>query len=181
MMEEEVEPEPEPEEPMVEEVPETRPGEEVEMETEVTPTGEGTMDTDNDGVIDANDHCPNTPTGARVNEKGCWVIQIVFFEYDKAVVRSQFYEGLNDLAETLKQNPNIKIEIQGNTCDIGSAPYNYRLSVRRANSVKKYLMDKGVASDRLKVVGLGFTNPMVPNINEANRKKNRRVEFKPIR
>ncbi len=137
-------------------------------------------DTDGDGVYDSDDECPGTPKGAKVNIKGCWVIAGVLFDYDKWNIRPVSYPALDEVVTVLKQNPDLKAEIQGHTDNIGSAAYNMELSRKRAESVKSYLERKGISAERLTSEGYGFTKPVVPNTAAENRALNRRVELKPI-
>jgi len=139
------------------------------------------IDSDGDGVLDSNDDCPNTPKGAKVDSRGCWTLGNIQFDYKKAKVKNEYYPILDEAADVMKANPDLKIEIQGHTCDIGSQKYNLGLSERRANSVKKYFLKKGIPGFRMTTIGFGKTKPLVPNTNEENRKLNRRVELKPIK
>ena len=78
----------------------------------------------------------------------------------------------------LKENPNIKVEIGGHT-DVGSDKAAMAISVKRAESVKKYLMDKfNISGDRLMVKGYGKTKPIADNSTKEGRAKNRRVEIR---
>lgn len=139
------------------------------------------LDSDGDGIPDDRDDCPGTPKGARVNERGCWILANVQFDYNKAVIKSQYFPVLDEAVEILKNNPEIRIRIQGHTCNIGGAKYNMGLSERRADSVMKYFIKKGIPKDRLSKIGFGLTKPVAPNDSEANRIKNRRVELEPIK
>ena len=153
-------------------------------------------DHDGDGVYDYLDKCPGTPQGTRVDASGCpvpvatrsaevtaagtWIYKDIQFETNKAVLEPSTYPVMEEIAENLKAQPSIKVEVQGHTDNVGSAEYNMKLSQARAESVKRYLVDKGVAPDRLMVKGYGQTKPIVPNDTAGNRAKNRRVEFAPI-
>jgi len=96
-------------------------------------------DRDGDGVYDDVDQCPNTPKGANVDERGCWVVGDVFFDFDKYNIKPQFDDELEAVAKVLKINPSVNIRIEGNTDNVGTEAYNMQLSERRANSVKAYL------------------------------------------
>jgi len=143
-------------------------------------TGMG-VDSDADGVPDSNDNCPNTPKGAKVDSRGCWTLENIQFDYNKSKVKKEYYPILDEAASVMKANPDLKIEIQGHTCDIGSQKFNLGLSERRANAVKKYFLKKGIPGFRMTTIGFGKTKPLVPNTDEEHRKKNRRVELKPIK
>ena len=77
-------------------------------------------------------------------------------------------------------NPSIKVEVQGNTDNIGTAKYNMGLSLRRANAVMQYLVNKGVAQSRLNARGFGFSRPVATNDTDEGRALNRRVELTPM-
>jgi OOP family OmpA-OmpF porin len=136
-------------------------------------------DSDGDGVPDDVDQCPGTPKGARVNAVGCWVLENVLFDFDKAVIKPEAYHLLDEVVEIMKQNPDLNVELQGHTCNIGSKEYNMGLSLRRANAVADYLESKGVSGDRLTTKGFGFSKPVAVNSTEIGRSLNRRVELHP--
>ncbi|MBD3268363.1 OmpA family protein [bacterium] len=146
---------------------------------ETTPSQEKKKDSDGDGVADADDQCPNTPKGASVDARGCWVIPNLEFDYDKAAIRSEYHDDLNQVASVLKKNPKLNIRIDGHTDSIGSKQFNQQLSLRRANAVMNYLEQQGISADRLTVKGWGFSQPIKPNDSAENRQENRRVEITP--
>ena len=76
---------------------------------------------------------------------------------------------------------NYRIYIAGHTDNVGNAKANQQLSEDRANAVKKYLIDKGIAETRVKTEGFGDTRPVASNKTAEGRQKNRRVEFKVIK
>jgi OOP family OmpA-OmpF porin len=76
-------------------------------------------------------------------------------------------------------NPSLNAQVQGNTDNIGSAEYNMGLSLRRAKSVKAYLVNKGVAASRMTIRGFGFSRPVATNDTDEGRALNRRVELTP--
>jgi outer membrane protein OmpA-like peptidoglycan-associated protein len=84
---------------------------------------------------------------------------------------------LTGFVDYLKENPSVKIAIQGHTDDLGDNGKNLKLSQNRADEVKRFLESKGIASSRLKAKGLGETKPKVKNSNSRNRAINRRTEF----
>ncbi len=104
----------------------------------------------------------------------------ILFDFDKSDIKAESYPILDEVMDYLDDHTDIKVEIQGHTDSIGTAAYNMGLSNRRAASVKKYLVDKGIETTRLEPMGFGLTRPVAPNDSEENRAKNRRVEFKPI-
>ncbi|WDP91364.1 MAG: OmpA family protein [Desulfobacter sp.] len=136
-------------------------------------------DSDGDGVFDDQDKCPGTPVGARVNAVGCWTLNHVLFDYDKSVIKPVAYPLLDEVAGILKKNPAMSIELQGHTDNIGSEEYNMGLSMRRANAVAKYLVDKGILRNRMATTGFGFTKPVALNGTDFGRSLNRRVEIHP--
>jgi OmpA-OmpF porin, OOP family len=138
-------------------------------------------DTDGDGVNDNLDKCPDTPKGAVVDERGCWVISgAVLFDFDKSDLKPTAITELDNILGILNQNKDLKLQIEGHTCNVGKAAYNQKLSERRAGSVESYFVEKGVSKDRLSTVGYGFTMPAASNDTEEGRAKNRRVQFKPV-
>jgi len=139
----------------------------------------GRKDSDGDGVYDDEDQCPGTPAGARVNSVGCWVLENVLFDFDKAVIKPEAYPLLNEVVAILEKNPNMSVELQGHTDNIGSQEYNMGLSLRRANAVADHLESKGISSDRLTTKGFGFSKPVALNGTEFGRSLNRRVELHP--
>jgi len=101
----------------------------------------------------------------------------LWFAFDDYNLSTHSKENLEKIANWLSKTPDAKIQIQGNTCDIGTAEYNLALGERRAGSAKKYLEGLGVSADRLSTISYGLERPLVPNTNEENRSKNRRDEF----
>lgn len=100
------------------------------------------------------------------------------FQFGKAEIKKESLPYLDKVADTLLKAKNWTLEIQGHTDDKGSDKYNLTLSQNRADSVKKYLVSKGVSADTITATGFGESQPLVPNDSDANREKNRRVEFK---
>jgi OmpA-OmpF porin, OOP family len=150
-------------------------------------------DNDKDRILDNDDKCPNEPEtyNGLEDEDGCpdrgrvvvtdtsiEILDMVYFELDKAIIKTESYGILDAVAATLQGNPSISlIEIQGHTDEQGNDAYNLDLSDRRAAAVKKYLADKGVADNRLTSQGYGETQPLVREKNKAAYAKNRRVAF----
>jgi len=94
-----------------------------------------------------------------------------------ADVRDQQERVLRDVKEVLAMFPKARFEIVGHTCDLGSKDGNLKLSKERAGSLATFLSEKGVSPDLLKSRGVADAEPLVPNTNEANRRRNRRVEI----
>ncbi len=141
---------------------------------------EGPKDSDGDGVLDPDDKCPNTPKGAQVNKVGCWIVKGLLFDFDKADIKPQYYKNIDAVIKVLKANPNMKVEIQGHTDNVGSAAYNMKLSLRRAQAVANYITSHGISPSRITVKGYGFTKPVASNDTPEGRALNRRVQIKPI-
>ena len=140
------------------------------------------LDTDGDGVADYLDKCPNTPKGATVDARGCWTYAAkVMFDFDSAEIKSEAYPMLNEAVLILKENPEMKVEIDGHTDNKGAAAYNMGLSERRAKAVMKYFVDNGVEAERLTTKGFGLTKPAASNKTKEGRAKNRRVELTPVK
>jgi len=134
-------------------------------------------DTDQDSVFDNNDLCPGTPKGAPVNQYGCWTINGLEFDFDKANIRKSSESVLDVSIQILKDNPHINIQIEGHTDNKGSDNYNLLLSDRRAASVKKHLIKNGIDAIRLSSIGMGESIPITSNETDDGRQINRRVVF----
>ena len=102
----------------------------------------------------------------------------VYFDTAKATIKSDSFDLLNEVAQVLKDHPEIlKLRIEGHTDSRGSASYNLQLSTDRAASVRQYLIDQGVGGDRLVSEGFGETQPIDPRENATAWEQNRRVVF----
>ena len=101
----------------------------------------------------------------------------LYFDQSSTKIKDQSFGQLDKLVKTMKLNPKMKIEIIGYTDNNGDPRRNEDLSYFRANVVSNYLFNKGVAANRIKVIGMGQEEPIAPNDTEENRIKNRRVEF----
>ena len=103
----------------------------------------------------------------------------IFFEFDSAVIKAESFRILDDVAATLDNHPEIRLlEVQGHTDDQGSEAYNKRLSQKRAEAVRSYLITAGIAGDRLLAGGYGESEPLQPGTTEEAREANRRVVFR---
>lgn len=101
----------------------------------------------------------------------------IFFEFAKSILMDESFEELDRLANLMKTNLNMKIQISGHTDGVGSNESNLKLSQERAQSVVDYLVSKGIEPARLKAVGYGKSMPIATNETEEGRAINRRVEF----
>lgn len=141
-------------------------------------------DSDGDGVPDNLDNCPHTLPGTRVDSHGCAIanqtveLHGVHFAFNKATLRPDAKTILNQAVAAMKGQPTMKAEIDGYTDSTGPASYNMKLSRRRAESVRQYLINQGIAADRLTSKGFGETHLLVsPERTPDDYALNRRVEF----
>ncbi len=152
-------------------------------------------DNDEDGIPDVDDSCPNQPENFNgiEDEDGCpevpkkvvitggklQILEKIYFDYDSATIQARSFDILFQVAEVLRQNPQILlVEVQGHTDSRGSDDYNLKLSDRRATAVKTFLVDRaGINPSRLESRGYGETQPLDPSENVQAWDKNRRVEF----
>ena len=150
------------------------------------------LDGDGDGVPDGIDLCPNTPQGAEVDADGCkraaplvfepekktLVLEGVGFEWDSDVLTGDSIAVLDRVAESLVDWPEVRVEVGGHTDSTGDEEYNLDLSQRRADSVRAYLLRRGVGGSRIVVRGYGAGQPIMSNSTAEGRRQNRRVELR---
>ena len=105
-------------------------------------------------------------------------INNILFEYNSFELLATSFAELDKVVKFMDVNNKIKVEISAHTDDLGAADYNMRLSQKRAQSVVNYLLEKNIEQERIISTGYGKTKPLLPNINDENRAKNRRVELK---
>jgi len=101
----------------------------------------------------------------------------VYFDFDKSVLTASAKTELDKAAKIMMDNPEVVLELQGNTCNLGPEAYNLKLGERRAKSVFAYLTSKGINANRLKTVSFGESKPTAPNTTKDGRIKNRRVDM----
>jgi outer membrane protein OmpA-like peptidoglycan-associated protein len=147
------------------------------------------LDNDGDGIADAADKCPNEPGPAaeggcpkkfeliNVTDEKIELKQAVFFKTAKAVILPRSFGLLDEVAAALGARPTLQVRVEGHTDSRGGRAYNLRLSQARADSVKAYLVGKGIGSDRMEAKGYGPDQPIDNNKTAAGRERNRRVEF----
>ena len=142
-------------------------------------------DTDGDGVNDEEDKCPNEK-GLPENG-GCPKLEEYQFKADnvqfvsgKAVLTAKAKTELDKGVVILAEHPKVNISIEGHTDNTGSDATNQKLSAKRAEAVKAYLVQKGIAPERLTTVGFGAASPRADNKTKEGKASNRRVEFKMI-
>lgn len=140
----------------------------------------GPRDSDGDGVYDDADQCPETPRGAKVDARGCWVLTDIKFDSNKADIKPQYMDELDNAITVLKNNPGIKIVIEGHTDSAGSDEANLQLSERRARAVMDYMVGKGIDSGRLTAKGHGESRPVAENNTAKGKARNRRIELKVV-
>jgi len=146
-------------------------------------------DSDGDGVYDAQDECSGTLEGLKVDAKGCAVETVdgqaqsivlkgVTFLPGSATLTTDAKGVLDTAAAALSGQKSLNVELGGHTDSQGKDSANQALSQKRADSVRQYLMDKGIEGERMTAVGYGETQPIADNNTPAGRAENRRVEFK---
>jgi outer membrane protein OmpA-like peptidoglycan-associated protein len=158
----------------------------------VPPDGCPDKDPDKDGILDPDDKCPNQPETKNgfEDQDGCpdevpaavqkftGVIQGIEFAFGKATIRPTSKPKLDAAAKVLNDYPTTRIQISGHTDDVGTHERNVELSQERAESVKAYLVSKGVDPGRIETRGAGPDEPIDDNKTAKGRQKNRRIEFK---
>ena len=155
------------------------------------------LDNDKDGIKDVDDRCPMQPetingvtdddgcpdkkyTLIKVTKERIEISQKVRFKTGRSKVLKTSFEMLDQVADAIVTNKIKKVLVEGHTDDVGAASTNMRLSQKRADAVRSYLIGKGVSADVLDAIGFGEIRPMVDEKTKAARAKNRRVEFKII-
>jgi len=153
------------------------------------------LDSDNDGVPDYLDKCPGTPAGVAVDKDGCpppvvipqprvekEIIEKgrttlnVLFDFDKSTIKKGYFNDIDELVAVMKQYPDLNVTVEGHTDSVGSDAYNKKLSQRRANAIKGYMVNKGIDAKRLTAVGYGEEKPIADNATKEGQAQNRRVE-----
>lgn len=147
------------------------------------------VDSDNDGVFDRSDRCPNSAAGVQVDEFGCEIMKVVApvpvevsielavnFATNSSLIAAEYLSEIQAVAMFMEKYPDTHVVVEGHTDDTGEANYNQWLSARRAASVANVLVDTfGIASDRVTSKGFGESAPVVSNDSAENRAVNRRV------
>ena len=151
------------------------------------------LDNDGDGIPDLRDQCPNQPETVNgfEDEDGCpdkkpeiviqkeapIVLEGITFRTGSAQLVPSAKLVLNKIVQTMTDYPKMVVEVSGHTDNVGNRLGNMRLSKRRAEAVKAYMVLKGIAADRIKTAGYGPDKPVAPNTDTEGRAKNRRIEF----
>lgn len=136
---------------------------------------------------------PETPSGSKPKSKdesksatGKIILEDIHFDYNKANLTRVAFKVLDRNIKLLKENPSIKVQIEGHTCAHGKTDYNTALGERRANAAKEYLVKIGISSDRITIISYGKTKLAMPEIPTPDNKEskeaktNRRVHFEVI-
>ncbi len=104
-----------------------------------------------------------------------FVFEDVHFDFDRYSLRPEATRILDEAVKALQENPELRLEVEGHTCNIGTAEYNLALGERRANAVRDYLASRGIGADRLRTVSYGEERPKHDNSREETRRLNRRA------
>jgi outer membrane protein OmpA-like peptidoglycan-associated protein len=148
----------------------------------------GCPDADGDGIANVDDKCPNAK--GTIENKGCpeiakadivritYIGSKLFFENNSDKLKVASLSELDELAKILLRYDGASLTIEGNTDNVGKDDFNMTLSQKRTESVKQYLIGKGISESRLIAVGNGETKPIADNKTKLGRAKNRRVELK---
>jgi outer membrane protein OmpA-like peptidoglycan-associated protein len=99
----------------------------------------------------------------------------VHFDFDRSLLRPDALRVLDEVVKEMQTNSSLRLQIEGHTCNIGTAEYNLALGERRAHSVRDYLISRGIAADRLSTVAYGDERPKHDNTAEDTRRLNRRA------
>lgn len=151
------------------------------------PVAAAPIDSDNDGVIDVKDQCPNTPTNHQVDENGCTIyvdklqdLKIdAQFDNNSSIVKKDSYGEIEKAANFLNKYPQADIEIAGHASLPGKASYNQWLSQKRADAVAKVLVDQyGIDANRISSKGYGESQPLLQGQSAKANAANRRIEAK---
>ena len=103
------------------------------------------------------------------------IFEDVHFDFDRYSLRPEATRALDEAIRSLKENADLRLEIEGHTCNIGTAEYNLALGERRANAVREYLQQNGIGQERLQTVSYGEERPKHDNSREETRRLNRRA------
>ena len=119
---------------------------------------------------------PQPPPPERIPEKICMTLNVEF-DFDKSNVKAKYHDVIGKVAEFMKQYPTTTTVIEGHTDNRGKYEYNIKLSERRADSVRNYLVEKfGIESSRLSTKGYGYTKPVASNDTAEGRQRNRSID-----
>lgn len=136
-------------------------------------------DDDQDGVPNTTDKCPTTPANDKVDAEGCSLtIRLqVYFDNDSGKLKPESTAELERVVAFMQAVPTAAGELQGHTDSVGKDSYNLALSQKRAESVKAWMVDKGIDPSRITAKGYGESQPVASNDTAEGRAENRRVLF----
>jgi outer membrane protein OmpA-like peptidoglycan-associated protein/opacity protein-like surface antigen len=156
-------------------------------------TDPNNADTDGDGFMDGDDKCPLKPEtfNGFMDDDGCpdkkpeiifekkapIVLDGVNFKVGSSELTNSAKPVLDKVVRTLNDYPEMYLEISGHTDSSGSRSLNMKLSRKRAESVRRYLINQGIKEYKLRAIGLGPDHPVTSNVTKEGRAKNRRIEF----
>ncbi len=157
----------------------------------VAPDGCPNPDADNDGILIPDDECPEqaeTRNGFEDGD-GCpdevpkefgelEVLEGVFFDVNRDTIKPESKTKLDEAVAALKKHSSVRVEVSGHTDSTGNRDHNMDLSQRRADAVKKYLVDQGIDASRIETRGAGPDEPLDSNSTKKGRAQNRRIEFR---
>lgn len=126
-------------------------------------------------------HGPPPSEGGDGSSGQRFVLEGIHFDTGKATLREDSYDRLDEVVEYMTHKKSARIEVSGHTDNVGNPAGNKRLSKRRAQAVRKYLISKGIEGSRIEAVGYGSERPIASNDTEAGRQQNRRIEVIEIR
>lgn len=141
-------------------------------------------DSDQDGVINARDRCPNTPQGARIDNDGCHQVSTkllsvemnILFDSGKFEVKPRYFSEIKKIADFLRSQPDSKVVIEGHTDNVGNDNYNLDLSQNRADAIAQVLVGSfRIDASRVEAIGYGETRPIASNETREGQARNRRV------
>ena len=119
---------------------------------------------------------PQPRVAKEIVEKGRTTLNVLF-DFDKSSIKKNAFTDIDHLVAVMRQYKDLNVTIEGHTCNIGDAAYNKKLSQRRADAIKKYMVEKGgIDAKRLNGIGFGEEKPIASNATKEGRTKNRRVE-----
>jgi outer membrane protein OmpA-like peptidoglycan-associated protein len=104
-----------------------------------------------------------------------YTFEDVHFDFDRSTLRAEAQRVLDEAVKAMQADPALRLQIEGHTCNIGTAEYNLALGDRRASSVRDYLASRGIAATRLSTVSYGEERPRHDNAREETRRLNRRA------
>jgi outer membrane protein OmpA-like peptidoglycan-associated protein len=159
--------------------PSEAPRDSAQAQAVVAPPSSGTAPGDEKVTISVRRDSPAASAADSAGTRKPYAFEDVHFEQDQFSIRSEDLDRLRIAAAALKADPSLVVTLEGHTCSLGSGPYNLALGNRRANAVKDYLVNAGVAADRLITISKGEANAEYDNAREETRRLNRRVALVP--